>query len=88
MFGDDRGEIRVTLNNFLSQHYTAAPMFIRNKLIKLIVDIARSDWPHFYPEFFTQILTLLTPSSVVTNPASVQVNTALLSLVNLLNDHL
>lgn len=76
MFGDDRGEIRVTLNNFLSQHHVAAPMFIRNKLIKLIVDIARSDWPHFYPEFFTQILTLLTPNSVVTNPTNVQVNSA------------
>ena len=59
MFGADRAEIRTTLNSFLSQHHTTAPQFIRNKLVKLIVDIARSDWPHFYPEFFSQITSLL-----------------------------
>ena len=70
MFGQDRAEIRTTLNNFLSQHHISAPLFIRNKLIKLIVDIARSDWPHFYPEFFTQILSLLTPSSLASPGSS------------------
>ena len=59
MFGSDRAEIRTTLNRFLSQHHTTAPQFIRNKLVKLIVDIARSDWPHFYPEFFSQMMSLL-----------------------------
>ena len=59
MFGADRAEIRRTLNSFLSQHHTTAPQFIRNKLVKLIVDIARSDWPHFYPEFFSQMMSLL-----------------------------
>ena len=29
------------------------------KAIKLIVDIAASDWPHFYPNFFTNLLELL-----------------------------
>ena len=35
------------------------PSYVRNKAIKLIVDIAASDWPHFYPDFFEQILNLL-----------------------------
>ena len=35
------------------------PAYVRNKAIKLIVDIAASDWPHFYPDFFDQILDLL-----------------------------
>ena len=41
MYGTDRAEIRTNLNNFLSQHHASVPQFIRNKLIKLIVDIAR-----------------------------------------------
>jgi hypothetical protein len=56
MLGEDRAEIRTSLNAFLFRHHASAPLFIRNKLIKLIVDIARSDWPHFYPEFFPQLL--------------------------------
>ena len=35
------------------------PSYVRNKAIKLIVDIAASDWPHFNPDFFEQILNLL-----------------------------
>ena len=35
------------------------PGYVRNKAIKLIVDIAASDWPHFYPDFFTQLLDQL-----------------------------
>lgn len=35
------------------------PPFIRNKLAKIIVDIARYDWPHFYQDFFANILHLL-----------------------------
>ena len=46
-------------------------------MIKLIVDIARSDWPHFYPEFFTQILSLLTPAAMAT-PGSCQLGLQLL----------
>ncbi|XP_024879338.1 exportin-6-like, partial [Temnothorax curvispinosus] len=28
-------------------------------LLKLVVDIARHDWPHFYPDFYSNILQLL-----------------------------
>ena len=27
--------------------------------MKLIVDIAKVDWPHFYPDFFPQIMQLI-----------------------------
>ena len=75
MFGADRAEIRTTLNRFLSEHHTTAPQFIRNKLVKLIVDIARSDWPHFYPEFFSQIMSLV---AVGGSPSSVELGLTML----------
>lgn len=39
------------------------PHFISNKLIKVIVDIGRVDWPMFYPNFFTGLLELASSSS-------------------------
>jgi len=59
MLGADRAEVRTTLHTLLFQHHAAAPQFIKNKLIKLLVDIARSDWPHFYPEFLPQVVRLV-----------------------------
>ncbi len=53
-------EIRDTVTRFLLDHSASAPSFIRNKLIKLLVDIARTDWPHFYPDFFSRLLDLVT----------------------------
>lgn len=29
--------------------------FVRNKLCKVLVDIGRFDWPHFYPDYFNNI---------------------------------
>ncbi len=58
-------EIRETLNRFLVDHFKSAPPFIGNKLIKLVVDIARTDWPHFYPNFMNHALELArTPDSM------------------------
>ena len=54
-----QAEIRTQLNDFLIQRHDSIPAYIRNKAIKLIVDIAASDWPHFYPNFFTNLLELL-----------------------------
>jgi len=59
MLGVDRAEIRTSLHRLLFQHHASTPQFIRNKLIKLMVDIARSDWPHFYPDFFMQLMSLV-----------------------------
>ena len=63
---DEKLEIRTTLNQFLLSHHDKVPSFVRNKLIKLVVDVGRMDWPHFYPNFFTNILQLVQqPSTVV-----------------------
>lgn len=56
--GQHKLEIRSTLNRFLLEHHNRVPTYIRNKLVKLVVDIGRIDWPHFYPDFFSSILQL------------------------------
>ncbi|XP_076324683.1 LOW QUALITY PROTEIN: exportin-6-like [Tachypleus tridentatus] len=65
MLGQDKGEIRSTLYRFLLSHHSSVPPFIRNKLGKLVVDIGRLDWPHFYPDFFTNILQLTQSSETI-----------------------
>ncbi|KAF4531885.1 hypothetical protein B566_EDAN000914, partial [Ephemera danica] len=52
-------EIKTSLYNFALQHHRSMPPFLRNKLVKLIVDIARHDWPHFYPDFMSNIIELI-----------------------------
>ncbi|XP_015438006.1 PREDICTED: exportin-6 [Dufourea novaeangliae] len=54
---EDRALTRSTLYT-LSLERGVAP-FVRNKVVKLVVDIARHDWPHFYPDFYSNILQLL-----------------------------
>lgn len=58
----DKQEIRMLLNQYLLENHTKVPSFIRNKLVKLVVDIGRIDWPHFYPDFFSSILQLVQQS--------------------------
>lgn len=53
---ESRTHLKTTLYNFYTELDSTMPHFVRNKLAKLLVDIARYDWPHFYPEFFTNIL--------------------------------
>ncbi|XP_033630549.1 exportin-6-like [Asterias rubens] len=55
----DKVEIRTSLSKFLLTHHKLVPGFICNKLIKVIVCIGRLDWPHFYPDFFTNIIQLI-----------------------------
>ena len=52
----DKIEIRSFLNSYLLSHHKTLPGYIRNKLVKVIVDIGRIDWPHFYPNFFSGIV--------------------------------
>jgi hypothetical protein len=54
--GHEKTEIRTRLNDYLTKNHNRAPGFIVNKLMKLIVDIAGTDWPHFYPDFFSNIM--------------------------------
>ncbi|XP_014246351.1 exportin-6 [Cimex lectularius] len=56
---EERSQLRTLLYQYTLQRHALVPVFIRNKLLKLVVDIARLDWPHFYPDFFTSILTLM-----------------------------
>lgn len=55
---EDKLVIRTTLNQFLLDQHTKVPTFIRNKLVKVIVDIGRIDWPHFYPDFLSNVMQL------------------------------
>ena len=56
MQGSEKTEIRTKLNEYLVKRHRSVPGFVTKKVIKLIVDIASMDWPHFYPDFFTNIL--------------------------------
>ncbi|KAL1132160.1 hypothetical protein AAG570_010117, partial [Ranatra chinensis] len=56
---EERSQLRSLLYQYTLQRHAHTPIFIRNKLLKLVVDIARLDWPHFYPDFFTNILALM-----------------------------
>lgn len=65
LLGMDRMEIRSTLYKFLLDHHKEFASFIRNKLVKLVVDIGRLDWPHFYPDFFANNLHLIQQQETV-----------------------
>nr|CAD7589242.1 unnamed protein product [Timema genevievae] len=56
---EERAQLKATLYHLTLENHHTVPHFIRNKLVKLVVDIARLDWPHFYPDFFTNILQLI-----------------------------
>lgn len=49
-------ELKNVLYNYLIEKGTTAPHYLRNKHAKLLVDIAKYDWPNRYPHFFTNIL--------------------------------
>lgn len=59
MPGPDKSELRTRLHRFMITHHLKVPSFICNKLGKLVVDIGRLDWPHFYPDFFVNIHQVL-----------------------------
>ncbi|XP_066292131.1 exportin-6-like isoform X2 [Branchiostoma lanceolatum] len=59
ILGHDKMEIRTSLINFLMERHKVVAPYVRNKICKVIVDIGRIDWPHFYPDFFTNILQLI-----------------------------
>jgi hypothetical protein len=59
MLAEDKNVLRKQLHEMLVQKNRTFPPFIRKKIMKLIVDIAKVDWPHFYPDFFPQILQLI-----------------------------
>lgn len=52
----EKAELRQFLMEHLLRSHASLPAFVRNKLVKVIVFIGRSDWPHSYPEFLSHIL--------------------------------
>ncbi|KAL1498173.1 hypothetical protein ABEB36_009014 [Hypothenemus hampei] len=52
-------EIKSVLQSNLILKCNTVPNFLRNKYSKLLVDIAKIDWPIRYPNFFETILQLL-----------------------------
>ena len=64
----EKVEIRVFLLEQLIGRYKVLPAFLRNKMAKVLVDVARVDWPHDYPVFLDNILQVmytLTVDSVI-----------------------
>lgn len=57
-------EIRVFLLEQLVGRYKALPVFLRNKMAKVLVDVARVDWPQDYPEFLDNILQVIRTCTV------------------------
>lgn len=70
MMSDEKSAIRKTLSELLMSNQM--PAFMRNKVCKLMVDIGRFDWPHFYPDFFNNIFQL------IQNPATTYLGVVLL----------
>ena len=55
MDAGDKAQVRAQLQEFLIKRHAVVPAYIRTKVAKLLVDVAATDWPHFYPTFFTDI---------------------------------
>ncbi|KAJ8970467.1 hypothetical protein NQ317_009441, partial [Molorchus minor] len=51
--------IKNVLHNTLIEKGASAPHIFRNKYAKLLVDVAKQEWPERYPNFFFNILELL-----------------------------
>ena len=52
----EKGEIRHFLMEFLAARSMGLPLFIRNKLVQVLVLIGQADWPHAYPDMMDYIL--------------------------------
>ena len=55
---ESRRLICSTVYQLLVVSYVNMSPFIRNKMCKLVVHVARQDWPHSYSDFFTNIYTV------------------------------
>ncbi|KAH9416302.1 Exportin-6 [Dermatophagoides pteronyssinus] len=58
---DIRQSFRSSLWKHLFENHANITPAIRNKFCKILVTIARYDWPYQYPDFMSNILELLTP---------------------------
>lgn len=56
---EEKAQIKSLMYAYILEKHGTQSSCIRSKSVKLVVDIARLDWPHFYPDFFINILSLL-----------------------------
>nr|XP_018917287.1 PREDICTED: exportin-6-A isoform X2 [Bemisia tabaci] len=82
---NERAELRSFLYNAAVSPDSTIPLFIRNKLIKLMCIIAKFDWPHFYPDFFVNIINLI-QSRTTTKVGLLILKTASEELITLKED--
>ena len=59
-------ELRSTLYHWLLDRHQECPYFIRNKAVQLVVHIGRCDWPERFPEFYNNILMLVSSANTPT----------------------
>jgi hypothetical protein len=57
--GPEKSDLRLSIWKYLLSNHHLVPQYITNKTAKLLVSIARIDWPQFYPDFMQNILDLL-----------------------------
>ena len=75
---EEKAEMYQQLSTFLDLHHAPLPVVIRDKLVKLTMDIARSNWSRYSSEIFPWILSLVSPASLASRPASLQLGLVLL----------
>ncbi|XP_065193562.1 exportin-6-like [Sycon ciliatum] len=54
-----KSELRQFIIEYAVRSHSQIVPYVRNKLAKVIVDIARQDWPHDYPHFLDTVIQLL-----------------------------
>ena len=75
---EEKAEMYQQLTTFLDLHHATLPVVIRDKLVKLTMTIARSNWSRYSSEIFPWILSLVSPASLASRPASLQLGLVLL----------
>ncbi|RZF34382.1 hypothetical protein LSTR_LSTR008921 [Laodelphax striatellus] len=63
---EEKSQMTSFLYQYSLERFHQIPPFIRNKLLKLVADIARYDWPHFYPNYMTNIISLIQSNDLKT----------------------
>lgn len=79
-----RDSFRSSLWKYLLDHHVYWSNLIKNKVCKIIVMIARFDWPERYPNFMADVLELLVPEKVASSGGQEQSSSLLLLGLNLL----
>lgn len=55
----ERSKLRLFIWNYLVVGHRSVPHFVRTKAAKLLISIARIDWPHNYPDLIPNIIEMI-----------------------------